>query len=285
MVKFMFPSVAQPGNDEMSAAVELACSRLILPHQRSIHGSIEVPVFVVETGAVQSGTTMAESNNARASESPLVLPASWIQIVADPIMSAPVLINSSANKQLLLNLSPDQNMSQPEVLRTPPTLKADPISSVQVQQSKYKKAGLKERLGCSCKRCRHCPYTRQHFRTVCARCRDRRCLCQVCGQSRTKADKRPACGCTSKVKRPNQRVVKLEDDVWLSSGVESTDAEDMAAINLNPTMTAAQCGASGTVPELSPEGSFWTEITGRGLCMPMSDNPCEQPMFDWAVCP
>ena len=57
---------------------------------------------------------------------------------------------------------------------------------------------------CACNRCKdRCKRKRQKNRTVCARCRDKRCMCKVCGQIRMKVNKddrryvKP-CNCTNK---------------------------------------------------------------------------------------
>ena len=57
---------------------------------------------------------------------------------------------------------------------------------------------------CACNRCKNqCKRKRQKNRTVCARCRDKRCTCKVCGQIRIKVNKDDrryvkACNCTDK---------------------------------------------------------------------------------------
>ena len=52
---------------------------------------------------------------------------------------------------------------------------------------------------CGCIRCIDCKYKKQNSRTVCARCRDQRCPCFVCGQVRKKTESvsaNPPCNCT-----------------------------------------------------------------------------------------
>lgn len=49
---------------------------------------------------------------------------------------------------------------------------------------------------CSCARCDDCVQPRSKSRKVCFRCRDRRCVCKVCGQKRKKDDPAKPCGCT-----------------------------------------------------------------------------------------
>ena len=68
---------------------------------------------------------------------------------------------------------------------------------------------------CNCKRCKGCTYKKQFQRTVCARCRDKRCMCSVCGQKREKITKKHqhyviACNCV-------QKKIKILDQLKLYS--------------------------------------------------------------------
>ena len=60
---------------------------------------------------------------------------------------------------------------------------------------------------CLCNRCDgNCNGKVQKGRIVCARCRDRRCLCKVCGQKRSKISKNhpqyvEPCNCTKSLKK------------------------------------------------------------------------------------
>ena len=57
-----------------------------------------------------------------------------------------------------------------------------------------------EKKPCRCQRCNNCEYFKIKYRNVCSRCRDGRCKCKICDQTRKKVDDKKRCKCTDKYK-------------------------------------------------------------------------------------
>ena len=186
------PCLTDPGNDEMSPAVVLACSRLVLPDRAR--------------PALSQITTV--QGDAEGSFASLVLPTWCSEILGMPV-------------------TPFEAVNPTESVIAP-SIKTTDLSTQQAAPS-IKATNNKTRLGCSCKRCQHCTYSRQLSRTVCARCRDKRCKCHVCGQTRRKVDHGTACACTNAITNP-KRIAKLCSNALYPGGeVERIIKPDLAA--------------------------------------------------------
>ena len=242
-MKFLLPCLTDPGNDEMSPAVELACSRLLLPHPQSIH----VPVQVVPGSVTTSHTTSMEGFG-DPSIAPVVLPAWCVEIVGPNIQE-------EAEELPLLLPVPSPTWLMPPAIEAPISAAAVPPKASR-QGTPSNAASNKARLGCSCKRCQHCTYSRQLYRTVCARCRDKRCKCHVCGQTRRKVDHILACACTSALTKPSKRTAKLCSDALRPGGE--------VAMLINPENSFM---ANALQAPSSPGCSPWTDVAlgGRPL--------------------
>ena len=234
MVKFLLPNLTGASGNEMSPAVELACAKLLLPNPQAI----QVPVWVVP-----SNTTSMEGF-ADPSIAPLVLPAWCVEIVSGAI-------EGSANMPLQ---SPGRQSQNGPMIEAPISTTVVSIKSSRGTVSKT--VSNKARLGCSCKRCQHCTYSRQLTRTVCARCRDKRCKCHVCGQTRRKVDDTLACACTSALTNPSKRTAKLCSDALRPGGE--------VAMLINPENSFM---ANALQAPSSPGCSLWTDVAlgGRPL--------------------
>jgi len=68
-----------------------------------------------------------------------------------------------------------------------------------------------EKEPCMCHRCIGCKYFKIGERKVCSRCRDGRCKCRICGQTRKKIDDKKRCNCTDKFKERKYRKRKKLD--------------------------------------------------------------------------
>ena len=72
-------------------------------------------------------------------------------------------------------------------------------------------------MPCGCARCSGCTFKLQKNRVVCARCRDQRCTCKVCGQFRPKhnrigdPDYVPLCPCSIPTPRKKKMTIRLQE--------------------------------------------------------------------------
>lgn len=114
---------------------------------------------------------------------------------------------------------------------------------------------------CMCNRCQdgvdgRCKGTVQRNRTVCPRCRDRRCPCRICGQARPKINPPPLCPCEP----PRIRLVHLDDHEQHAMVVEATASAEAKATKARAAAAAAAVASAIAAAAAASAASAAAEV-------------------------